>query len=73
MGIVPAFERKVNGSFSAAKRVARNPGTVCKHILAAWGLAGQWDLLAVCEDLPDGLKEEARHAYIVERKRLLQA
>jgi len=44
---------------------------VCTHILAAWQLVGHWDLLAVCEDLPEGLKEKVHNPYLLEQKRLL--
>lgn len=67
VGICDCDEYKINLLLAKAaeegKRVWRNPGPICKHIIAGWGLADQLDILAVCEDLPDGQKEEARKAY----------
>ena len=52
------------------KRVVRNPGPVCKHILKARVLAGKLDLLGALEGLPEELKAEARTAYMGEATRL---
>ena len=67
VGICDCDEYKINlhlmQAVAEGERVWRNPGPICKHIIAAWALAGHLNVLAVCEDLPDGLKEEARKAY----------
>jgi hypothetical protein len=55
------------------KKVTRNPGPVCKHILKARVLKGDLDLQGACEHLPEALKAEARKAFLGEAKRLAPA
>jgi hypothetical protein len=55
------------------KRVVRNPGPVCKHILKARVLKGDLDLQRACERLPEVLKAEVRKALLTEARRLAPA
>lgn len=75
LGICDCPEYRTNlhllGAAGKGKRVYRNPGPVCKHILWARAIEEELDLQAIVDGLPGELKIEALKAQTAEVQRLL--